>query len=459
MRTNSQLEGSTWRLSFELEGDDPERGPGQDGSTVGLRARRCRVELPVVPSAGPHPDAEALATFVIVRPWVGSRLVVQRGVSRAFAELVKRVFRIDLGPVDPDLAPRTPGSTPLLSYSAGFDSTAASALLPEIPHLHHRRITHPDIEDAGAYRADAIERLAVAAGERGRSVHVTRADFEHLVDPFPSLPHWFGFAVGPLLLADHFDAGALVLGSPLETWYMDMGRRWTGQPRPGAGIDPLPALVGLPIMRPLVGVTEIGTMRLTLESGLADLARSCVAGTVDDACHRCAKCLRKDMVRAVLEDDRAAMAGIPDDAPGWQPFQVAGPYYMQAQFEWAAARIPERLWPPSLRHAVEQMGGVDARETDWMSRAYRPAVACAVPEPWQVTVAGRLEGRLGWMTDDDVSRMQAWDCSARPERLPAVADDAGHAAEPPEGVDHAAEPPEVVPSRPTGWRARLSRWW
>jgi hypothetical protein len=279
-------------------------------------------------------------------------------------------------------------------------------------------VTHPDIEDAGTYRADAIERLAREAGHRGRSVYVTRADFEHLCSPYPSLPHWFGFAVGPLLMADHFDAGALVLGGTLETWYMDMGRTWKGEPRKGTGIDPLPELVGLPIMRPLVGVTEIGTMRLTVESDLSDLARSCVAGTMDDACHRCSKCLRKDMLRAVLEADRPAMEKIPSDAPGWKPFEVPGPYYMQAQFEWAAARIPESLWSPSLRHAVAQMGGVVERQTEWMNRAYRPAVEYGVPEPWRGTIERRIEGALGWMDAEDVEAMRSWDRSgAAPEAV------------------------------------------
>jgi hypothetical protein len=407
--TYSLFDGSTWRLRLEPEHDDPERGPGQGGYTVGLKARHARVELPVTLSVPPHPDAEALAIFVIVRPWIGGRLVVPRGVSHQFADLMMRIFRIEIGPVYPGIQRRSQGSTPILAYSAGFDSTAASAVLPEIPHIHHRRISHPDIPDAGDYRADAIQDLAERARQRGRSVHVVQADFEHLVDPYPSLPHWFGFAVGPLLMADHFDAGALVLGGTLETWYMDMARTWKGQPRKGTGIDPLPEAVGLPIMRPLIGITEVGTMHLTLGSDMSDLARSCVAGTVTDACHQCAKCLRKDMIRAVLTADRSAMERIPANAVGWNVFDDKGPYYMQAQFEYAAARIPESLWNESLRHAVDQMGGVDHRQTEWMERAYLPAIEFGVPEQWQQDVAKRLETSLTWMTKADIATMQAWD--------------------------------------------------
>lgn len=409
MLTHSHFDAQCWTLRFGLEADDCHRGPGQSGTDIGFKAQQIHVELPVAPVKAPHPDAEALAVLTIVRPWIGSSLQVTRGVSQEFQDGVFRLFRIEVGPVHKYLKPRSQGSVPVLSYSAGFDSTAASALFPEFPHVHHRRVSHPAVPDPGTYRADAIESLVTAAGDRGRDVYITRTDFEHIVDPYPSLPHWFGFAVGPLLLSEHLDAGALVLGGTLETRYMDMGRRWTGPPPTESGIDPLPRLVGMPVMRPLVGISEIGTMELTLKSDLKNFARSCVAGSVEDACHRCSKCIRKDLIRAVITGDATGARSIPDDAPGWGPFAADPPFYMQAQYEWVIARLPREDWPGGLSRLATKLPRASLERTEWMGRAYSPAVDSAIPPQWRELSRQRIAERLGWMQELDVDHMQAWD--------------------------------------------------
>ena len=409
MLTYTEQQGSTWRLRFGLEDDDRTEGRGQGTNTVRLNARHVSVQLPVQPRHAPHPDAEALAIFVIVRPWIGSRIQVPRGVSIEFANLVKKLFALEIGPVDKNLAPRTPGTQPVVSYSAGYNSAAASVLFPDAVHLHHRRVTHPDVPDNGRYRADAIEQLVVAAGGRGRDVHIVRSDFEHLCSPYPTLPHWFGFAVGPLLLADHFDAGALILGGILEITYLQSGTKWVGEPRRGTGIDPLPELVGLPIMRPLAGLSEVATMRLSLGSELRGIVRSCLGGTFDDACHQCAKCLRKDLLQAVIDEDERAMAAISDDSAGWVAFAQPGPVYMQAQFEYALARIPDRLKSGPMRQAIQRMGGVAVEDTTWLDRAYPPAVDYGVPAAWQQETRRRIEASVGWMSQGEIAAMKSWD--------------------------------------------------
>lgn len=402
MRVGWQVDGASWLLDLQLHPEDPVSGPGQGNSSVSLLARRARIQLPGAVTE-PHPDAEALAAFVIVRPWIARRLVVRRAVSRQFADLVHRLFRIDVAPVDDALTPRRPGRRPLLAYSAGVDSVAASELLPDdTPHIHHRRVPHPLVPNrATSWRADAIEHLVQKAGRRGRDVHVVRADFEYLVHPYPSLPHWFGFAVGPLLMSDHLDGGAIALGGTLETFYMDMGRRWLGDREGVGGLDGLPAMMGLPLMRPVLGVTEIGTMRLAMESDLADLARSCTVGSFAAPCGRCAKCIRKNLITAAISQGPAPAVSAAD----LQRIKAAQPpIYMQAQYEYALARVDAVGAMADLRGRLNP----DPAETSWMERCYPPSVPRAVPEPWREGVGRNIEARLGWMSEQDVAVARAW---------------------------------------------------
>src|SRR5690606_4773371 len=81
-----------------------------------------------------------------------------------------------------------------------------------------------------------------------------------------ALPRWLGCVRRHLLLADDLGLGTLALGGTLVTFYMDRGRRWLESTAKPLGLDPVAESVGMPLMRPVLGVTEIGTMRMTAEA-------------------------------------------------------------------------------------------------------------------------------------------------------------------------------------------------
>lgn len=408
MRVSWDVDGQGWTLRMALHGEDPIRGPGQGGRSVGLLAREAKIELPRVVER-PHPDLEALAALVIVKPWVARRLIVDRGVSARFAEAAERILKVEVGPVDDGLVPREPGPRAALAYSAGFDSAAASLLLPEgTPHIHHRRVPHPRVPNrATHWRADAIERLVKLAQDRGRDVHIVRTDFEYLVHPFPSLPHWLGFAVGPLLMADDLGSGTLALGGTLETFYMDRGRRWLETSAKPLGLDPVAESVGMPLMRPVLGVTEIGTMRMTAESDLSDIARACPFGSYTSPCGTCGKCIRKDLIigaiKGALPSSLSALT-----EKDLKAAQMSGPtpLYRQAQLEFALARLELPDGPLSqLRDRLAP----DASNTAWMERANPAGLEDGVPQPWRETIASNLAARMEWMSEADLEVARAWE--------------------------------------------------
>lgn len=414
MKAMWTVTGRTWTLRLTLHPEDPVWGGGQGNTnapgnmTVGLLARECKIELPVE-VAEPHPDVEALTALVICRPWVTRRLQLRRAVSAPFAELIQKILRIEVGPVDDRLVPRAPGRAPLLSYSGGADSIAASELLPPgTPHIHLRRIPHSRVPNRLTHvRADAIERVALETGRRGRAVSVVRSDLEYLCHPYATLPHWFAIAVGPLLMSQELDGGAIALGGTFDTYYMDMGRRWIGKPT-SAGIGPACDLVGLPLLRPALGLSEIGTMMLTLRSDLADISRSCTFGTITTPCRECVKCVRKDLMTAAIQAKGklpASLAELKETAGAWKQLAGEPPYYMQAQLEYALARLD--LGDGLLGSLAKRMK-LDAAETAFMTRYYRPALEDGIPEPFREYAAKQVEAKLEFMTEQDVTAAMAW---------------------------------------------------
>lgn len=166
MRISWDVEGPAWQLTLGLDPEDPVRGAGQGQRAIGLLSTQATISLPEAVER-PHPDLEGLAALVIAKPWIARRLALPRRVSATFAEAVEQVMGIEIATVDDHVTPRAPGSSPVLAYSAGFDSAAASLLLPDgTPHIHHRRVSHPRVPNrATHWRADAVERLVRLAGE------------------------------------------------------------------------------------------------------------------------------------------------------------------------------------------------------------------------------------------------------------------------------------------------------
>jgi len=409
----SQL-GRVWTLRLTLDPEDLVRGGGQASTsgtgamTVGLLARECTVELPVEVTE-PHPDVEALTALVICRPWIARRLEVRRPVTVQFAELIQKILRIEVGPVDDSLAPRPGGRTPLLSFSGGADSIAVGELLPPgTPHIHLRRTKHPRVPNRLTHvRSDAIERVAQESGQRGRAVSLVRSDLEYMCHPYATLPHWFAIAIGPLLMSEELDGGAIALGGTFDTYYMDMGRRWTGKPS-GAGIAPACELIGLPLLRPALGLSEIGTMSLTLKSDLADISRSCTFGTLNAPCHECVKCVRKDLMTAAIRGDRklpASLADLKPTSPAWKQLSGDPPYYMQAQLEFALARV--NLGDGLLGKLAARLNP-QASATDFMTKYYRPALVDGIPDQFRDYISKQVESKLDFMNDQDVAAAEAW---------------------------------------------------
>lgn len=406
MRAVWVIDTNKFLLKFDLDSDDPEHGGGQGTMSVGFVSNEITVSLPKE-IACPHYDLLAFSALVALRPWIKKTLTLNNPVSRKFSEMVFSLFGINVGPVDDNLMPRMPGLVPVVSFSGGVDSIAASEVFPKtIPYVYYKRTDHVKLLNKAPHvQVDAITDVIKQVKNAGRNVHIVESDLEHICSPYPTLPHWFAIAIGVLLMADELDAGLLIMGGTFETYFMDMGRRWVGVR--GKGLDPLAEVVGLPICRPMLGVSEIGTMKISQGSEFGHLARSCVLGTREKPCGKCAKCVRKMMISASLQGklgEEHELISLTQGDPGIKANSGVTPYYMQAQLEYCVSRITDL--PPLLLELKSRIGNPAARDTEWMLSYYRPASEISIPELWRGFVEYEISRTLPMMTDAQMASVR-----------------------------------------------------
>ena len=408
MRFTTRWSGTTVTLGWEPEaGDTLTYGPAT------LVGRSARFHLPVeVGPADVHPDVEALLALMIVGPF--SRTIrMDRGVSTGFAEVLAAHHSRTVLPVDPGLAPRVApaGGHVGLAFSAGADSSAALALLPDdtVPCFMNR-ITAPGGTDPTRYSAKAALHMVRGLRDRGRRVLVVDTDLVHARKPVGFTTAWVN-AAPLLLLADVERLDAMAWGIIAESAYH------TGHERFGEWRDRqdgpwgLPfAAVGLPMCQPVAGVSEVGTARIVRAWEHGDLAQSCQLGDVGAPCRNCWKCFRKLLLDAALSGDWPGDAEVDVLLRSDQARRTLAHYPIKHENVVAWMLRGYRGTHPVLRQLV---GRTRAATLDlgWMERTYGPAIE-TLPEGRRESVRERLAGYLDPMTPADEAAMRAWDMTA-----------------------------------------------
>ncbi len=360
-----------------------------------------------------HPDLEALAVVLLLRPWANA-LAFDRGVSEPFARAVHEHLKVDLAPIDTTLEPRsTPADgLPALAFSGGADSFAALTVMPtHTQAVFHRRIDPPAGEIRSIYRDDAamyaIEQLQT---RHGRFVSVVESDFEHLRNAVGFPTDWAN-AAAAVLLADKrcFDSvswgviaeSAYGIGHPV---FLDWSRRRV----PWATAF---AAVGLQFGSPVAGVSEVGTARICTGSPWSDLVQSCIRGQPGEPCRSCWKCFRKSTLDAALTGVWPSDADLEHMIRGRDSVkrlsQVPIPHEDVVAF--TLARYPGSS---RLMRLLRERVRADSSNLSWLKRWYAPS-ADGVADGHRAWVVAELDARLGRMSEREEQRMRAWDMRAR----------------------------------------------
>ncbi|MGW0807037.1 DUF6395 domain-containing protein [Nonomuraea sp. NPDC002799] len=396
----------TWTggdLAFRLDPEDEITGRASDDHPVKLATNSCSIGG--VPDDA-HPDLYALAAWTVVAPWTRKRIVFDRAISAELAAALHDGWGIEAGPVGAEA--RRAGRTLAISYSGGADSVAAAVIYPQAPFVHFRRVPHKRIPNRWPhYRSDVLAKLAA---KTGRELTTVTSDLEFtLAEPRPGYPEHHAVAAGALLNADRLGLGALGFG-------YELGSRWLGGGRYLGRYTPdnvmwsphglwgrLFATVGVHLVLPVGGVSEATTMRLATTSGLKEQVRWCLRGT-DGPCRDCAKCLYKELIQAAVER-RPLDTPITADRSIARKYLKKPPYGGQEMVQYGLARVPgieNTLFAGAL-------GYFDLREesTSWLDHCYPKAIE-EIPAPWRDEAAAFIAANVGFMTEDEVRRVETW---------------------------------------------------
>lgn len=222
----------------------------------------------------------------------------------AHPDLFKLAEYVLLSPMEPNILDnwvpsRKPGHRPGLAFSAGCDSTAAMELLPEqTVLLYHKREGFDSILD----HTNALRFIQYLKDEKGKKVIVVNSNHELIRtingDKSPGFITDYACAVHVILLADHLSLDSIATGMPLENsflWkgqkYRDFQSSWFWKKN-----APLFNSVGLPILQPVMGCSEVVNQKIVTKSGYSDYAQSCLRSSTKDSCGECWKCFRKNSI-------------------------------------------------------------------------------------------------------------------------------------------------------------------
>ena len=309
------LKQNAQELFFTIAFDafDSVQGPGQRHE-IQLNENTFRFSLPFDDEI--HPDLLAAAVLSVVLPFAGDRIQMPRAVSAHFADAVHHAFNKELTPVDSQLQARTPGTRPGLAMSGGVDSLAAMLLMPEESALvFFERVEHPETEIPDHLKTyDVTKPLSVCdfLESKGKSVYRVQSDHEYIIRPVPDWSTWMGVGSPLILMADHLALDSIWFGSVLGSIYIPDWNgyeyfSWDNLREPWQQVL---TAVGIPIARPVAGISEIGTARIVDASPYAQVKTSCANGPDGRPCMTCPKCLRKLLIHATQHEyvpDRAIL--------------------------------------------------------------------------------------------------------------------------------------------------------
>ncbi|MED5350599.1 MAG: DUF6395 domain-containing protein [Candidatus Thermoplasmatota archaeon] len=295
----------------EVKGYDPHKLWRQEGTRLYLQTpwEEIHFEMPDDWSIDrTHPDLFKVSEFVLMHPWVD-------------------------GILDDWEPSRKAGERPGLAFSGGIDSAAAMLLLPsDTVLIYNERDFKSGIKHENAFRfIDYLQQ------EHGRDVVKVKSNHELIRTHHGKMAGFstdYACAVQVILLADYFNLDSVATGMPLENSYLfhgykyrDFSKTWFWRLY-GSLFDS----IGLPILQPVAGLSEVINQRIVDENGMIEFAQSCLRSTVPgEVCGKCWKCFRKN-----------TLAGHP-----WQMSREIKKFLTKSPMKQAASTI----------YAFQKMGG------------------------------------------------------------------------------------------------------
>ncbi len=296
-----------------------------------------------------HPALLCLTAEVLLSPWV---------------------------PISKDMTPheRETGNRCSLSFSAGTDSTAAAAVMLDSTLLgYHKRSFESVLDHRNA------ERLIDYLNATGDREVLSVSSNHELIRTNHGKPIGFStdFACAThlLLLADHFDLGAIGFGMPIDNTYLWKGRKfrtfqeihyykyWTKRF----------AQAGLDLLFPIASISEAGALMVVKQTPWLEHLNSCMRGDGNRGCGCCWKCFHKN-------------------GPLGRPFDITAPEIQTYLNKRPIPTATHALWALQIMGHEDQLTDLShlfESDYNWWIMAYPPGFDL-LQDRWRLSIETRI---------------------------------------------------------------------
>lgn len=378
--------------------------------TASLGMKSCEFHLPENWTLNSvHPDLLALAAIGIIYPFIGTKIVLPIGVSNEFHHTFENVTGKKVLPINRQLPPRKakPDYCPALVYSGGVDSTVASLLLPKNTHLLYlNRITPNKYkhvrsllnQEAAYFACDWMKK-------HGRFVHSIKTDVPYIKKPAGFLT-FLTDGASSLLLADYYGFDCLSNGHTLEEGYQ-IGYNGYIDAKESELIkiwDPLLKVVDLPYCLPTIGLSEVCTSKMILNSPYYEVAHACSRGKVHKPCMKCTKCFRKTLLEKVVKNEPIDNKLLDQffKLKDVQRLITKSPIHFENIFTYITSKYNGNH---PIMNALKKKTRGDILETSWMEK-WNPSSLQYIAPKYQKYITSEISKYVKTMNEKDQKNMK-----------------------------------------------------
>lgn len=323
MIIKQEINNSKLKFFFEFEKTDREKYKTRCGKIVKSSQKSCYFILPsAIDPYCIHNDILALTALLVIYPFIGKRLKMPYIVSHDFHNKVKKYLKIDIGPtelksdnndkkefktIEPRQIPDPQIARPSICFSNGVDSTAGLMLMPpNTVAVFQDRIFNPSRNYL--YNKDNVYYgINMVSQKLPNDFYMIKTNIED-VRVSNGFAIDIGVGVSAILLSDYLNFDSIAYGyclhdieqiNPEKIPYVCTGDHTKFNYN---GWNEIYKSVGLYLNFVTMGLTEIGTWKIALNSPISGLSSACMRGRLHRPCMKCGKCFRKTMLRIYLEN-------------------------------------------------------------------------------------------------------------------------------------------------------------
>ncbi len=393
--------GSTYIEAF-FESDDHLESNRLEGAGVKITNRNPMVFFDQV-YENIHPDVVGLICLAIFYPFIGKSVTLPFPVSRRLADSINRqIFTksktIEIRNIDESLKVYEGNGKAVLAFGGGMDSSAIRALFPDAYLVHEASIRN------GELIPDKTNELMTRLNKEDKGVLV-KTNSRYISEP-GGWHIWIGSMITSLLEAAKGNYSLIYAGTILGSAYMSNGAKYFDRQKSakwhGASGNYWQQIfwdIGLPLVQPLMGCSEI----LTLKASCSKLPRNeiyfCTANN-GDACGICAKCFRRACI------DEFVTGKSVDFTRFENPDVIRVLDRKPTYFGHIYASLMAGGWiPPAF--AKERLSHLP-KKTEFALK-YNPESIDFMPESLKDIIKNVLDENFEVMNDDDIEIMKNWD--------------------------------------------------